>query len=98
MTEAFLAGKTAVVTGASAGIGRAIALRLAGAGASVVLAARRAERLEELAGEIRRSGGRALPVVADVGREDDVIRLADAARRAFGAIDILVSNAGRGYF
>jgi 3-oxoacyl-[acyl-carrier protein] reductase len=98
VTEAFLAGKTAVVTGASAGIGRAIACALAGKGASVVLAARRPERLNEVAEEIRRVGGRALPVVADVGSEADVVRLAEAARAAFGPIDILVNNAGRGYF
>jgi 3-oxoacyl-[acyl-carrier protein] reductase len=89
-----------VVTGASAGIGRAIARRLAVEGANVVIAARRAERLGEVADEINRSSalGRALPVVADVGREEDVIGLAGAARREFGPVDILVNNAGRGYF
>ena len=97
-TGGFLAGRTAIVTGASAGIGRAIARALAREGASVVLAARRGERLREAAEEIAREGGRALPVVADVGREEDVARLAEAARAAFGPIDILVSNAGRGYF
>jgi 3-oxoacyl-[acyl-carrier protein] reductase len=96
--DRFLAGKTAVVTGASAGIGRAIGIGLASAGASVVLAARRADRLREVADAIQRGGGRALPIVSDVGREDDVVRLADAARSAFGPVDILVNNAGRGYF
>ncbi len=89
-----------MVTGASAGIGRATALRLAALGANVVLAARRAERLGEVADEVKRSlpGGRALPIVTDVGREEDVIRRAEAARREFGGVDILVSNAGQGYF
>jgi len=98
--DRFLGGKTAVVTGASAGIGRATARRLAAEGANVVLAARRAERLGEVADEINRSpsGGRALPIVTDVGREEDVIRLAEAARREFGPVDILVNNAGGGYF
>lgn len=99
-SDRFLEGKTAVVTGASAGIGRAIAGRLAADGANVVLAARRAERLQEVAEEIGRSspGVRALPQVTDVGREEDVVRLTEAACREFGAVDILVNSAGRGYF
>ncbi len=98
--DRFLSGKTAVVTGASAGIGRATARRLAAEGANVVLASRRAGRLGELADEINRSaaGGRALPVATDVGREEEVVRLAEATRREFGAVDILVNSAGRGYF
>jgi len=98
--ERFLEGKTAVVTGASAGIGRATALRLAALGANVVLAARRAARLDEVAAEIERAvpSGRALPIVTDVGREEDVVRLAAAARGEFGCVDILVNNAGQGYF
>jgi 3-oxoacyl-[acyl-carrier protein] reductase len=98
--QPFLAGKTAVVTGASAGIGRAIARRLASLGAGVVLAARRGERLDDVAKEIRNTvpGARALGVVTDVGREEDVSRLAEAACREFGQVDILVSNAGYGYF
>ena len=98
-SDAFLQGKTAVVTGASAGIGKAVARRLAADGANVVLAARRADRLAQVAEEINGgSGGRALPVVTDVAREEDVARLAEAARREFGPVDVLVNNAGRGYF
>lgn len=96
----FLTDQTAVVTGASAGIGRAIAARLAAEGANVVLAARREERLVALAEEINRAaaGGRALPVAADLTREEDIVRLAEIARRELGGVDILVNNAGHGYF
>lgn len=97
-TDRFLDGKTAVVTGASAGIGAAIARRLGASGASVVLAARRADPLSAVAAEITAAGGRARAVVTDVGREEDVVRLAEAARAEFGPVDILVNNAGRGYF
>ena len=97
--DRFLEGKTALVTGASAGIGRATALRLASLGAHVVLAARRADRLESVAHEIEGLAGvRALPVVTDVGREDEVERLAATAQREFGAVDVLVHSAGYGYF
>ena len=94
-----LRDKTAVVTGASAGIGRATALRLAAEGANVVLAARREQRLTELADEINQSEtpGSAVPVVTDVGREEDIVRLAEVTRRDVGPIDILVNNAGYGY-
>lgn len=98
--ERFLEGKTAVVTGASAGIGRAIALRLAAEGAQLVLAARRRDRLEAVAAEIgrRQPAARTLCVTTDVGREDDVARLAREALAAFGAVDVLVNAAGYGYF
>lgn len=97
-SDRFLDGKTAVVTGASRGIGAAIATRLGAAGANVVVASRSAQALSEVAAEVVAAGGRARAVVADVGREDDVIRLAETARREFGAIDVLVNNAGQGYF
>lgn len=94
----FLDGQTAVVTGASRGIGAAIATRLGAAGANVVLAARGEDALSAVAAEVIAAGGQARAVVTDVGREEDVVRLAETARREFGAVDILVNNAGRGYF
>ncbi len=89
-----LDGKVAVVTGASAGIGEATALALAEAGASVVLTARREDRLEDLAKRIRDAGGTALVHAADVASLEDVQSLTDAALSEFGRVDILVNNAG----
>ena len=85
----------AVITGASAGIGAAAARRLSRDGYRMVLAARRGDRLGELAEEL---GGedRARAVVADVTRRADVERLRDAALEAFGRIDVWINNAGRG--
>ncbi len=94
MSEAKLSGRTAIVTGASSGIGAATARALAGAGASVALAARRVERLDALRKEIESEGGRALAVRTDVSRRGEVDTLAEAALDAFGRIDILVNNAG----
>jgi len=91
----FLTGQVAIVTGASAGIGRATASLLAAEGASVVLAARRAARLEGLAAEINQDGpGRALVVPTDVSDDAQLERLVATARETFGPIDILVNNAG----
>lgn len=89
-----LDGKVAIVTGASAGIGEACALALADAGASVVLTARRKERLEALADRIRDSGGKVLVAPADVAVLDDVRGVIAATESAFERIDILVNNAG----
>jgi short-subunit dehydrogenase len=89
-----LSGAVAVVTGASSGIGEATALALARRGAKVVLAARRIERLEELAEGIRSRGGVALPASCDVTKRTDVKRLAAAVGEAFGRCDALVNNAG----
>lgn len=89
-----LRGRTAVVTGASSGIGRAVARTLAGAGASVVVAARRAERLDELVEGISDDGGQARAVPTDVGVRQEVLALADAAVEAFGGLDIWINNAG----
>lgn len=85
--------KVIVITGASSGIGEALAEVVAGRGARVVLAARRGP---ELAAVAARLGGNALAVVGDVTRRDDVERLRDEAITRFGQIDVWVSNAGRG--
>lgn len=87
-----------MITGASSGIGLAAARALAAEGAAVVLGARRGDRLEAAAAAIRRDGGRAAPVVADVTSPADVDRLVAQARTAFGAVDIMVCNAGFGYY
>ena len=89
-----LAGATAVVTGASRGIGRAIALALAGAGAEVALWARDEGALREVAAEIAQSGGRAEIMICDVTDPASVNAAADAVRQAMGSVRILVNNAG----
>lgn len=96
--SAFLQGKAAVVTGASSGIGRETALLLARAGASVLLVARREERLREVARAIEEAGGRALPLPADVADPDIPGRLVQRALDAFGRVDVLVNNAGFGHY
>lgn len=83
-------GSTALVTGATAGIGRGVALRLAALGAEVVVHGRDANRGAEVVAEVGASGGRARFVAADLSAPGDVLRLAEAA----GAVDILVNNAG----
>jgi len=90
-------GKTALVTGASSGMGRLLALRFARAGARVVLVARREPDLKQLAGEIERGGGQALVLPCDVGERAQVFAAAEQAQRQCGAIDILVNNAGYGH-
>ncbi len=89
-----LQGKVAVVTGASSGIGAATARRLAQEGAAVAIAARREDRLAELADEIGKAGGKALPVSADVTNEDEATGLIEQANSELGRLDILVNNAG----
>jgi NADP-dependent 3-hydroxy acid dehydrogenase YdfG len=89
-----LAGKTALVTGASSGIGRSTALALAAAGARVALVARRAERLKELAAEVEAGGGQALARVADVTREAEATQAVEDTVSHFGGLDILVNAAG----
>lgn len=89
-----LSGRVAVVTGASSGLGVGFARALAGAGANLVLAARRADRLESLAAELREGGTEVLPVACDVTDSGQVEALKDACLERFGKVDVLVNNAG----
>ena len=89
-----LGGRIAIVTGASSGIGSAVARALAGAGAWVVLGARRADRLEALAREIREQGGRASAFPVDVTQRAEVEALVAHTSQEWGPVDILVNNAG----
>jgi 3-oxoacyl-[acyl-carrier protein] reductase len=93
-TQAPLTGKTAMVTGASQGIGRAIALALASQGARVALAARNAQKLEAVAAEIAANGGQAFLCPMDISSEVSIKEAAKAALAAHGTIDILINNAG----
>ena len=89
-------GKTALVTGAGSGIGRAAALALLGDGYGVVLAGRRADALEQTAAAAGPAAARALAVPTDVTNPDSVKELFDRTRRAFGRLDLLFNNAGVG--
>lgn len=89
-----LDGKVAIVTGASGGIGRAIAQMFAAQGAALVLTARDQQKLDPLAGSIRGNGGRAFVVAGDVGHSDTHERCVEAAVREFGGLDIAINNAG----
>jgi short-subunit dehydrogenase len=91
-----LDGLVVIVTGASAGIGEATARMLAREGATVVLTARRQDRLEKVCNDIESAGGRALAVAGDVTSDADRKRLVDEVIRSFGRIDALVNNAGFG--
>jgi NAD(P)-dependent dehydrogenase (short-subunit alcohol dehydrogenase family) len=93
VTEFSLEGKVALITGASRGIGRAIALRLAQAGAQVVVSSRRLENVQVVADEIGAAGGEALAVQAHVGRPDDVRTLVARTLETFGRVDVAVNNA-----
>src|SRR5919201_1337347 len=86
--------KIVVITGASSGLGEATARLLADQGASVVLGARRADRLQPLARELTGSGGKAIAVTTDVTHREQVMSLVDAAVRAYGRIDVMINNAG----
>ncbi|MGA9450285.1 MAG: SDR family oxidoreductase [Verrucomicrobiia bacterium] len=87
-------GKVVVITGASSGLGEATARLLSAEGATVVLGARRVERLKSLADELTAKGGKALAVATDVTHCDQVKRLVDAAVQKFGRIDVMINNAG----
>jgi 3-oxoacyl-[acyl-carrier protein] reductase len=89
-----LSDKVAIVTGASRGIGRLLAIALAGQGAKVVVSARNLEALQILTAEIKAQGGEALAVAGDVAIEDDANNLIKQAVAAYGQINILVNNAG----
>ena len=94
MSDRKLTGKAALITGASKGLGKAMALALAGAGAKLALVSRNREQLDAVAGEIRAAGGEAQVFVADVAREDQVAHLEREVAAAFGRIHILINNAG----
>ncbi len=87
-------GKVVVITGASSGLGEATARHLSAQGASVVLGARRVDRLRSLADELTGSGGKALAITTDVTHCDQVKRLVDAAVETFGRVDVMINNAG----
>lgn len=87
-------GKVVIITGASSGLGEAAARLLSDEGARVVLAARRTERISQLADEIKKKGGRALAVTTDVTKVNQVRRLIDKAVGEFSKIDVLINNAG----
>ena len=89
-----LSRNVALVTGASAGLGRQFARTLAGAGAALVVTARRADRLDALVGEIEAAGGRALAQPLDLRDPGAIVAAFDAAEQAFGTVDILINNAG----
>ena len=91
---ALLAGKVALITGASSGIGRAIAEAFAAEGASLVLAARSVEKLDEVAAALRAGGAPVAALATDVGQEAEVLALFQHAVASFGRVDVLVNNAG----
>lgn len=93
MTQGFQE-KVVVITGASSGLGEATARLLSAQGASVVLGARRTERLQALARELTEAGGKALTMRVDVTHREQVKELVDAAVRTYGRIDVMINNAG----
>jgi 2-deoxy-D-gluconate 3-dehydrogenase len=92
-----LTNKIALITGSSRGLGRAIALAYADAGADLALASRSPEQLDEVAQAIRAKGRRALVIETDVSNSEDVAKMVDATQKEFGRIDILVNSAGVGW-
>src|SRR5260370_37561485 len=88
-----LTGKTAIVTGSTKGIGRAIAEALARAGARVVISSRKADKCEEVAQALRDEGLDASPIPCNIGKKEELQALVDGTRKRYGQIDILVCNA-----
>jgi 3-oxoacyl-[acyl-carrier protein] reductase len=93
-----LAGKSVIITGASAGIGLASARALAREGARLVLLARRQDRLDTLINEVRSLGGEAIAVIGDARDEATSVQTVDAAMKAYGSIDVLINNVGVGNY
>jgi len=87
-------GKIVVITGASSGMGEATSRLLSAQAATVVLGARRADRIQSLADELNGSGGKALAITTDVTHYDQVKKLVDAAVQTFGHVDVMINNAG----
>jgi NADP-dependent 3-hydroxy acid dehydrogenase YdfG len=92
--EKNIQGKVVVITGASSGLGEAAAKHLSALGATVVLGARRADRIEKLAKEIQDNGKKALAIAVDVTQRDQVKKLVDSAVEQFGRVDVILNNAG----
>jgi 3-oxoacyl-[acyl-carrier protein] reductase len=90
--------KIAIVTGASKGIGKAIALALARQGAALAISARSKDELERTAAEIRQNGVKCLAFAGDMSKEDDIKRFVQSSIREYGSVHILINNAGMGYF
>jgi 3-oxoacyl-[acyl-carrier protein] reductase len=93
-----LSGKTALITGASAGIGWASALALAGEGANLLITARRQERLSELEAMVQKAGGRAVSLLGDAAEDETARRAIELAVQTFGSLDILINNVGVGNY
>ena len=89
-----LEGKVAIITGGNSGVGAVTAMKFAAEGAKVVITARRAAPLEEVAEKIRQAGGEVLPIASDISNTDDARRVVATTLETFGKIDILINNAG----
>jgi NADP-dependent 3-hydroxy acid dehydrogenase YdfG len=98
MMANLLKGKVAIITGASAGIGYASSKALASEGASLVLVARRKDRLEQLVKDVEKAGGKAVYVVGDASKEETARKAVDEAVKKWGRLDILINNVGIGVY